>query len=217
MPNYCNGYLSIECPDDVFEQIKNYVKSEESVFDFDKIIPMPDNIYRSYLGLEEEKRYGKDNWYDWSCENWGTKRNACDATLDGHEYYFETAWSPCSPVISALAKRFPEATMRYSYNESGMAFCGIEEYKDGKLIYTLSGDYYEYYLEDDCEEPDFMIPTSIFEHPDIGCKAEKFFPVCEEDNKVGGKLYISNCCDDTWGYEIVALVAYKGKQPSCWW
>ena len=42
MPNSCIGYLSIKCPDNVFEQIKNYVQSENSIFDFNKIIPMPD-------------------------------------------------------------------------------------------------------------------------------------------------------------------------------
>lgn len=216
MPNYCSGFVSIKCSDEVFEQIKDFVKSDNSVFDFDRIIPMPENIYRGPLGAEEEKLYGKDNWYDWSLENWGTKWNACYSCLDGFEYEITTAWAPCSPVISALAKHFPEATIRYSYTESDNGFCGVEEYKDGKLVYILTGDYCEYYLEDACEETQYTIPNSILECPDVGCQSEKFFPVSREGNKTGGKLYLHNRCDDNWGYEISALVAYEGEQPLFW-
>ena len=217
MPNYCKGYLSITCSEDTFEQIKDYVRSEESVFDFEKIIPMPENIYRGFLGSKEESLYGKDNWYDWSIENWGTKWNACEVSLDGYEYYFETAWSPCSPVIAALAKRFPEAVMRYTYSESGCCFCGVEEYHDGKLRYVLSGDYTEHNLDEEHEQLEWDIPESTLENPQIYRRNKLFLPIKSDDGKFGGKLYLKDWCDDSWGYEITALVAYEGEKPACWY
>ena len=76
-----------------------------------------------------------------------------EASLDDTTYSLETAWSPCSPVIAALAKRFPEATMRYSYSESGFGFCGVEEYQNGILTYSLDGDYQEYFCDEEDDEP----------------------------------------------------------------
>jgi len=42
-------------------------------FDFNKIVPMPDFIFKGNLGQKEKEEYGKNNWYDWSITNWGTK------------------------------------------------------------------------------------------------------------------------------------------------
>ena len=179
MPNYCNGSLFVECAQSVFEQIKKYVQSEESVFDFHKIIPIPDH---------------ENNPYD----------------------SFETAWSPCSPVIAALAHKFPEASMRYTYSESGCGFCGVEEYRNGKKVYCLEGDYSEYYLEDETEEPEYLIPENVLSHAESSTQAEVFLPQMHAENKTAGKLYLHEKCDDFWGYEIIANVTYVGQQPSYW-
>lgn len=217
MPNSCIGYLSIKCPDNVFEQIKNYVQSENSIFDFNKIIPMPDYIYREPVGDEERKRYGENNWYDWSQKNWGTKWDAMEASLDDTTYSLETAWSPCSPVIAAFAKRFPEATMRYSYSESGFGFCGVEEYQNGILTYSLDGDYQEYFCDEEDDEPDLLIPADILECPNAYHISEKFIPGNQEGPFKTGKLYLHDHCDSNFGYEIVADVCYVGDHPSYWW
>lgn len=201
MPNYCNGSLFVECAQSVFEQIKKYVQSEESVFDFHKIIPIPDH---------------EKNPYDWSIENWGTKWNAINVTICDDGFSFETAWSPCSPVIAALARKFPEASVRYTYSESGCGFCGVEEYRNGKKVYCLEGDYNEYYLEDETEEPEYLIPENVLSHAESSTQAELFLPQMHAENKTAGKLYLHEKCDDFWGYEIIANVAYVGQQPSCW-
>ena len=201
MPNYCSGNLSIKCTESVFEQIVKYVKSEKSIFDFKKIIPAPDceNIT-----------------CDWSWENWGTKWNAVDADVYGCSFSFETAWTSCSPVIAALARKFPEASMRYTYNESGCGFCGVEEYQNGKMVYCLEGNYSEYYLEDETEEPEYLIPENVLGHNENDTQTERFLPQMHAENKTAGKLYLHEKCDDLWGYEIIANVAYVGEQPSCW-
>ena len=124
---------------------------------------MPENIFRGNLGQRELELYGKNNWYDWSWENWGTKWNACFAEVYGNSIAFETAWSPCSPVISALAEQFPEAEFCYRYEEPGMLFCGAEEYRKGKLVYLMEGNLEEYYYDDDDELPydDGLFPVTV--------------------------------------------------------
>ena len=60
----------------------------KNVFDFNKIIPMPKALIGTTsptpMETKEDKkkamalkiRYGHSNWYDWSCENWGTIWNS---------------------------------------------------------------------------------------------------------------------------------------------
>ena len=62
----CWNYLTIEGNKATIRRIYEFVKSEESVFDFEKIIPMPEDIYRGSIGAKEKDLYGENNWYDWS-------------------------------------------------------------------------------------------------------------------------------------------------------
>lgn len=54
-----------------------------------------------------------NNWYEFQCDKWGTKWDACEANLDEESpthlgYRFDTAWSPPSPVFEAMVEQFPE-------------------------------------------------------------------------------------------------------------
>ena len=75
------------------------------MIDFNKIIPMPNNIYRGDLGKRERELYGSNNWYDWSVANWGTKWNAQYSSLNNkNTLWFDTAWSCPIPVLDKLAE-----------------------------------------------------------------------------------------------------------------
>lgn len=154
MPNDCYNALSIDANDALIERIMNHVRSEETEFDFERIIPMPENIYRGMLGSEERKLYGENNWYDWSCNHWGTKWNAYDVLADPGYVSFYTAWTPCRHVISELANQYPEATFVHEYYEPGRAFCGKQQYQNGKCVFDYAADYSEncYALEYGCDE-----------------------------------------------------------------
>ena len=103
-----------------------------------------------------------NGWYDWNCNNWGTKWGICDLQepdnlddkpLTSIGYSFCTAWSPCTPVIESMAKAFPELSFEYSYEECGMQFAGIKKYNDGELTESLESeeDKYREFLKEHME------------------------------------------------------------------
>ena len=140
MPNWCDNYISISANEETTERIHEYVRSESSAFDFNRIIPMPENIYSGTLGKKERELYGEDNWYDWSNSHWGTKWNADVENAEPGEYWFKTAWTPCEPVIAELARIFPTAQFTHAYEETeGHFYCGMNIYQDGKLVFTMNG------------------------------------------------------------------------------
>ena len=183
MPNYCDNSLSIEGPHDTLRKIHDLVRGEENPFDFEKIIPMPADV---------------EDWYDWRCENWGTKWNSCDANCDWSpdclEYDFETAWSPCEPVIKALAAMFPDAQFKYRYSEPGCCFFGDQEYENGRMTYNAYGDYGEYwfdgYSEDDEDDREILkekdhpgIFYTVIQEEDLGPVTATKFSYRDNDNE----------------------------------
>lgn len=69
------------------------------------------------LYLENKEKYGATTWYDWNCDNWGTKWNVSDDVLDSESdtelvYYFNTAWSAPIAVLQTLSKQFPDVLIK---------------------------------------------------------------------------------------------------------
>lgn len=93
---------------------------------------------------EEEKQLkelGASSWYDWSCNNWGTKWNAYDTRIrDDESVQFDTAWSPPSPWLEALAAKYPEVVFEVSYIDEGWGFACTETYKNGRKSKTVDFD-----------------------------------------------------------------------------
>ena len=140
MRNYCENSLTIKAAPEVINEVFAFVKSDESEFDFNKIVPMPEGIFMGPVGTKEREMYPL-NWYDWSNENWGTKWNADDVLIDGDTIHFQTAWSSCDPVIAALARQFPQASFWYTTMELDGGWCGVDEYRNGELVYSMQGSY----------------------------------------------------------------------------
>jgi hypothetical protein len=65
---------------------------------------------------------------EWRHDNWGTKWNAYDVARRDYDgricVTFQTAWAPPTPIIVALAKRFPTVTISLEYFERGMEVAG---------------------------------------------------------------------------------------------
>lgn len=76
--------------------------------------------------------------YDWCIKNWGTKWGMYEIELTDEDfeggrigYTFQSAWSPPTPVIQAMSKRFPPLTFYLDYFEGGAGFMGSCEYENG--------------------------------------------------------------------------------------
>ncbi len=120
------------------------------VLSANKFIPYP----KVYKDLDDEVRRLREKnptegWkvkdgfnsggYEWCCDNWGTKWGIYNANLvrQGKTslfYRFETAWSVCRPVISAMSRRFPELEFTLKYYERGMGFKGIYKIKNSDIL-----------------------------------------------------------------------------------
>ena len=89
--------------------------------------------------LENERRYGFQDWYGWCCHNWGTKWNAFES--GGEEYgdlaiiTFETAW--CPPSSEMFDETLGKAGFSYIAESFDEDFCGVYGWKGGSggLIY----------------------------------------------------------------------------------
>ena len=181
-------------------ELFDFVKSENSQFDFNRIIPMPESIKATERGslsfaseavclflndgiitnhlrwmldknqvtkeelpevikkweeenkidlslgqriIDNRRKYDCGDWYEWSINNWGTKWDACEITIDDNLICFETAWSPCSPIVEKLAIMFPKVKLIYKYFEPGVCLAGRETYEGGECTEVDIFDYDE--------------------------------------------------------------------------
>ena len=154
MPNHVTNMVQFHGEQENIDKVLALIKGEESCIDFQKIIPMPDNIFRGNLGSKERELYGKNNWYDWSITNWGTKWNAYDDYFDKDEntITFDTAWSCPLPIFNELA------ALCYKYDVYFTGKWADEDCGSNVGIFESDNDSYEEYwfsyeyVEDDSHE-----------------------------------------------------------------
>jgi len=84
----------------------------------------PESKYENFIkSLRNYRKYGHATWYDWSIQNWGTKWNHYQfAKVNDNEFYFQTAWSHCTPVMIALSKKFPLILFDISYADEDKGY-----------------------------------------------------------------------------------------------
>ena len=95
--------------------------------------------------------YGSMNWYDWCCENWDTKWNACDTDAnDPQNIHFNTAWNVPMPILRKLCEAYPDADIDIFCEEESGWYVEFNNNK-GELIVVDQGNV-EYNEEDDKSE-----------------------------------------------------------------
>ena len=97
------------------------------------------------IALDNIKKYGHKNWYDWNRANWGTKWDAYEpyvnAMTDEIFLSFMTAWSTPEPIFKKLAEQYPDLLIEIEYADEDLGSnCGSYSYVDGKWGYE-NGDY----------------------------------------------------------------------------
>lgn len=81
------------------------------------------------------KKYGYMDWYEWSCDNWGTKWNATSTNINNTQMIitFDTAWSCPSGIYRKIAEDNPDWDIKIAlFYEDGDKY--KESIKDGKYI-----------------------------------------------------------------------------------
>jgi hypothetical protein len=175
MPNHITN--RVHAPKEVLD----FMKSDESIFDFNNIMPMPPslNINNGTVSdlayalvtntrptwlkpdedmidridaigktedelraigeqmLENERLYGAQTWYEWSCNNWGTKWNAYDIhRVDDNTIEFDTAWRTPMVILKALSEKFQDEEITTEYADEDAAHnCGRYVFFAGNLAY----------------------------------------------------------------------------------
>ena len=130
MPNHVTNIITYEGDRKQIAEMLEAIKNNEfgiGTVDFQKIIPMPDDIYTGDLGPKERELYGEKNWYDWSRANWGTKWN-CYGYEEGIDYsqtdslWFQTAWSAPHPILQKLTEMFPEIKFKHQWADEDIGY-----------------------------------------------------------------------------------------------
>ena len=103
-----------------YYSVKKYKESlngeKDPYLDFPDLDWIKENHIDDFTLRRLVNKYGTASWYDWCCENWGTKWNAYDVEYftgpipnatnikEGRQlvYRLATAWAEPRPVINAL-------------------------------------------------------------------------------------------------------------------
>lgn len=143
MPNHVTNIIELKGDRVEINNLLETIKNDEiglGSIDFEKIIPMPDNIYRGELGTKERELYSENNWYDWSIANWGTKWNAYGYDI-GKDYrtenklIFLTAWEAPHPIMEKLAEMYPEVNIQHEWADEDIGMnCGRYCYSKGERV-----------------------------------------------------------------------------------
>ena len=154
MPNWCYNKTIVEGPKDEIESLIN------DQFDFNKIYPIPESE--------------KENWYNWSLENWGVKWNRDSVEIKNFNskeeniytvtFQYNTAWGPALKILDHLQNQHNIKIKSY-YCEEGPSFVGLWE----------NGQNYHYELAG------FEENKSYFEKDPVGIELEKEFNIMEKE------------------------------------
>lgn len=112
---------------------------------------------RYRIGIDEAKamlqcyadnmaKYGCLTWYEWHCDNWGTKWDAYDISeIERGDHFiridFWTAWSTPKEVIKTLAEQYPDLTIAVEYADEDLGNnCGSYGFIEG-VAWENVGDF----------------------------------------------------------------------------
>jgi hypothetical protein len=121
MPNWCNNVACF---------------SHENPEMIAKIANVKENLFAEFFPIPEEQ---KENWYSYNLENFGTKWDVEPDIIDQEDnsitIVFDSAWSPPIEFYNQMLQLGFEISA--TYEESGMAFCGMyENGEDNYLDYS---------------------------------------------------------------------------------
>ena len=179
MPNWCDNQVTITGPNSVIDQIEKIVKEDDShentgLLNF--FHPMPKQLEgttspSSSADKPQPMVEGFDCWYDWRCENWGTKWDCnefygVDRQGDTISFGFSSAWSPpinaYQTFLINMSEQKQDVSIKAYYYEGGCDFMGCWD----------NGD-------DDCYAPSELKSTDDWWNDGIGAELDDMFNITE--------------------------------------
>jgi len=153
MPNYCDNQIrfSVSKPEHrhILDELEQEIKTKNEFLNV--LRPIPDEFRES-------------GWYDWNCQNWGTKWDmVCKAeelhmVRDPNELYIDgsSAWSPPEAALLYYHLKHPEVTINILYFEGGMCFAGHTQFKNGeeeeiRLIQNTNDETRDKWIDDESD------------------------------------------------------------------
>ena len=95
------------------------------------------NLEEGMQAIKNLKKYGCKDWYDWNCDNWGTK---WDLLISNVKYdlkrkkmtmFADSARSPPIEGLCTVSKDYPLLIFKIKYSEEGNGFRGEDVIQDG--------------------------------------------------------------------------------------
>ena len=188
MPNWCDNQVTITGPNSVIDKIEQITKEEDNqngLLNF--FHPMPKELDgttspSSSADKPQPMVEGFDCWYDWRCENWGTKWEVCEfygVDRQHHEagksgvsltstisFGFSSAWSPpinaYQTFLINMSEKNLDVSVKAYYYEGGCDFMGCWD----------NGD-------DECYAPSELKSTDDWWNDGIGAELDEMFNITE--------------------------------------
>ena len=149
MPNHCHNRVIIYGSGNDTEETREQIAKLKEIFEgesiFTQFIPEPDwsttpnkngelpiqpsgdNPY--HVPWFKSIDRADDRWYDWRLQNWDTKWDAYEVSIDDDdpdqlEVSFDTAWSPPEAICHAIREKYPDLAVSWFYDEPGCELAG---------------------------------------------------------------------------------------------
>ncbi len=89
---------------------------------------------------ELRRKYGSSNWYDWNCDNWGTKWDCSESTYDEEDkiLQFQTPWACPQEIISEMAGMFPDLNFTGTFADEDFG-SNVGNIEDGGTFHLEDG------------------------------------------------------------------------------
>ena len=95
MANNVTNIIELRGKPERVQELLNAIGNDEygsGSISFEKIIPMPGNLYMGAISRDGTLPYAKNNWLDWSLANWGSKWDAYGFDNRPKETSDSTVW-----------------------------------------------------------------------------------------------------------------------------
>ena len=204
MPNHCDNHLTIMGDGKEVKRFREAITNGKNIAQYsefsilENLLPVPKELQETVrgsfaIGSEDEakqkrqqeeniKKFGFSDWYEWSCENYGSKWTDFDGqfgviTDNEINASFTSAWSPVGEGIRNVSKQFPILDFILTYDEGGMAFCGGYAIRNGEFIADIEGEYPIFDIESDTQDDNgdyydkfYQQVCAVLEEIDVQCR-----------------------------------------------